>query len=270
MPELPEVETTLRGIKPHVLGQRINGVEVRERRLRWPIPKSVDGLVGSKIIALSRRGKYLLLEICSGTLILHLGMSGSLRIVGRLTDWRKHDHVEFCLSSGKVLRFHDPRRFGCVLFCKSDPMKHRLIRRLGPEPLSDQFTGAYLLGKARGKAVSIKQFIMSSHLVVGIGNIYACEVLHLAGIHPKRAAGRIAPERHDKLVAAIKNVLKKSIQMGGTTLRDFLHEDGQPGYFKQSLMVYGREGESCRSCGNDVRRIIQSGRSTFYCNHCQR
>ena len=271
MPELPEVETTLRGIAPHLVGQRIIAVEVRERRLRWPVPQAVDELGGHRISAASRRGKYLLLEIeGQGTLILHLGMSGSLRVVDPKVEWRRHDHLAIRLASGRELRFHDPRRFGCVLFTRGDPRRHKLIRELGPEPLGEAFDADYLAAAARGRKLAIKQFIMDSHVVVGVGNIYACEALYMAGIHPGRAAGRVSRARLAALVAAIREVLGASIEQGGTTLRDFLREDGQPGYFKQSLRVYDREGEPCPGCGAPVRRIVQTGRSTFYCPRCQR
>ena len=270
MPELPEVETTLRGVSPHLVGKKIVNVEVRERRLRWPVPEEIDALNGSRVRAASRRAKYLLLDVGSGTVIIHLGMSGSLRVISPKADWRKHDHLAFRMSSGNELRYHDPRRFGCVLFCEDDPQEHKLIRDLGPEPLSDLFDAAYLAKVAKGKKVAIKQLIMNSHVVVGVGNIYACEALFMAGIHPEREAGRIRGDRLGKLVAAIKEVLGNSIEMGGTTLRDFLREDGEPGYFKQSLFVYGREGETCHECGAKIRRIVQSKRSTFFCPKCQR
>ena len=271
MPELPEVETTLRGIAPHVVGQCIVAVEVRERRLRWPVPRAVDELAGCRISAASRRGKYLLLEVeGQGTLILHLGMSGSLRLVNPNVEWRRHDHLAIRLASGRELRLHDPRRFGCVLFTRGDPQRHKLLRELGPEPLGEAFDADCLATAARGRKLAIKQCIMNSHVVVGVGNIYACEALFMAGIHPTRAAGRISRARLAALVAAIREVLGASIKQGGTTLRDFLHEDGKPGYFKQSLRVYDREGEPCRACGGPVRRAVQGGRSTFYCPQCQR
>ncbi len=270
MPELPEVETTRRGVAPHVVGRSITAVEVRERRLRWPVPRSVDRLAGERVVDLSRRAKYLLFDVGSGTVIMHLGMSGSLRLVEGGAQWRKHDHISFHMDSGRELRFHDPRRFGCVLFCKGDPGKHRLIRDLGPEPLSQDFNVDYLVERAAGKTVAIKQFVMNAQVVVGVGNIYASEALFMSGIHPKRAAGRVARARLGKLVTAIREVLGRSIEMGGTTLRDFLHEDGKPGYFRQSLRVYGREDEACINCNATVRRIVQNARSSFYCPNCQR
>jgi formamidopyrimidine-DNA glycosylase len=270
MPELPEVETTLRGVAPYLVGETIREIDIRERRLRWPIPLEVDALVGVRIRGASRRAKYLLFDTRRGTLILHLGMSGSLRVIDPAAEWRKHDHIGLRMSSGKELRFHDPRRFGCVLFCEGDPAEHRLIRNLGPEPLEDGFDCDVLAAKAAGRTSAIKQFIMDAHVVVGVGNIYACEALFMAGIHPRRAAGKVSKPRLGKLVSAIKEVLGQSIEMGGTTLRDFLREDGEPGYFKQSLRVYGREGEACLVCESKIRRIVQNGRSTFFCGKCQR
>lgn len=270
MPELPEVETCRRGVAPHLIGRRIVAVEVRERRLRWPVPTEIDALAGECIDGVSRRGKYLLVAVGGGTVILHLGMSGSLRVCEAGADWRKHDHLGLLLDSGKELRFHDPRRFGCVLFCVGDPGEHRLIRHLGPEPLGEGFGGAYMAARAAGRATAIKSFVMDSRVVVGVGNIYACESLFHARIHPGRAAGRVAPPRLARLVMSIKAVLQAAIDQGGTTLRDFVHEDGTPGYFKQSLQVYGREGDSCNACRATLRRIVQAGRSTFYCPKCQR
>ena len=270
MPELPEVETTLRGITPHLLGRNITAVKIRERRLRWPVPKAIDRLAGATVLGVRRRAKYLLIDVGSGTVILHLGMSGSLRLIDKDTEWRVHDHLALRLDSGQELRFHDPRRFGCVLFCQGNVEYHRLLRDLGPEPLGPEFHAQYLAQKAEGKTVAIKQFVMNSQVVVGVGNIYACEALFLAGIHPKRSVGKVSKPRLKKLVAAIKEVLRQSIEMGGTTLRDFLREDGKPGYFKQSLRVYDREGQACRICRSTVKRIVQTGRSTYYCPKCQR
>ncbi|MGI9242690.1 MAG: bifunctional DNA-formamidopyrimidine glycosylase/DNA-(apurinic or apyrimidinic site) lyase [Verrucomicrobiales bacterium] len=270
MPELPEVETTLRGVEPHLVGHEIVEVDVRERRLRWPVPPAIDGLSGNVVRSARRRGKYLLFEVAGGTMILHLGMSGGLRVLDPDVPWKKHDHAALRLDSGKELRYHDPRRFGCILFCEGDPEQHPLLESLGPEPLGDGFSVDYLASAARGRKLAIKQLIMDSHVVVGVGNIYACEALFLAGIHPARAAGKISKPRLERLVGAIKTVLAAAIESGGTTLRDFLNEDGQPGYFKQSLHVYGREDEPCRTCGALVKRVVQGQRSTFYCGRCQR
>lgn len=270
MPELPEVETTLRGVLPHLIGHTITEVDVRERRLRWPVPEEIDRLAGSVFVSARRRGKYLLFNVGRGTILVHLGMSGGLRVLDPEVAWKKHDHLALRLDSGKELRFHDPRRFGCVLFCEGDPEEHPLLRDLGPEPLGEGFSADYLRALAHGRKVSIKQLIMNSQVVVGVGNIYACEALFLAGIHPLREAGKISGARLGRLVAAIRQVLSAAIESGGTTLRDFLNEDGQPGYFKQSLNVYGREGETCKVCGRPIKRIVQAQRSTFYCGKCQR
>ena len=269
MPELPEVETTLRGVCPHFVGKTVREVIVRHKGLRWPVPETIQQLEGEKILSGARRGKYLLFHTKPGTLLIHLGMSGALRISDPETPWRKHDHVALQLSTGKQLRFHDPRRFGCVLLI-DDPVTHPLLTPLGPEPLGDEFDAAYLQQQLKGKTANIKQAIMDSHLVVGVGNIYACEALFMAGISPKKAAGKVTAPSLEKLVSAIKEVLAASIEMGGTTLRDFLRENGEPGYFKQTLRVYDREDEPCRTCGAKVKRIVQSNRSTFYCPQCQK
>ena len=272
MPELPEVETTLRGVEPHLVGKTISEVDIRERRLRWPIPSEVDRIAGQKIVSARRRGKYLLFELSKGgTLLIHLGMSGGLRVIDVDTDWRKHDHFALRFGADRELRFHDPRRFGCLLFCQGEVEKHSLLAKLGPEPLDgDAFSTDYLAAKARGRSVAIKTLIMNSHIVVGVGNIYACEALFMAGISPKRVAGKVSKARLARLVEAIQKVLGDAIEMGGTTLRDFLNEKGEPGYFKQELQVYGREGEPCRVCGTLVKRFVQANRSTFFCAKCQR
>ncbi len=271
MPELPEVETTRRGITPHLLEQTITRVIINNPSLRWPIPPTLPRrLQGETIRQIGRRAKYLLLDTDSGTLILHLGMSGSLRLTEQGTAMRKHDHFILQLGSGMELRLHDPRRFGAVLWHQGNIIAHPLIRDLGPEPLQDGFNANYLLQTCKGRKSSIKQHIMNSKVVVGVGNIYASESLFLAGIHPKRAAGRIAPARIDQLVQSIKAVLGSAIEQGGTTLRDFVHEDGKPGYFKLYLNVYGRTGEPCHQCQSAIRQINLGQRSTFYCVHCQR
>ena len=270
MPELPEVETTLRGVLPHLQGHRIREVSVFQPQLRWPVPAEIDDLAGQRIVRGYRRGKYLLFETAAGTLLIHLGMSGSLRILAPSVPRRKHDHVSFRLEGGKELRFHDPRRFGTIQWMQGDPAAHPLLAHLGPEPLGPDFDGAYLHRLSRGRASAVKAFIMDSRNVVGVGNIYACEALFLAGIRPSRAAGKISRARYEALAGAIREVLAASIEMGGTTLRDFLNESGEPGYFKQTLRVYDREGEPCRSCGGDILRVVQNQRSTFFCPHCQR
>ena len=269
MPELPEVETSRRGIEPWILNTTINKVVVRDRRLRWPVAKDVERqLKGQEVESVDRRAKYLLIRTSGDTIILHLGMTGSLFIVDQGTPAGIHDHVDFELDSGKVLRFRDPRRFGSF-HLSSDPLAHPLLSKLGPEPLGDDFDGDYLWRKSRGRTVSIKQFIMNAQIVVGVGNIYASESLFLAGINPKRAAGRTALHRYDALADAIKDILSRAIKAGGTTLRDFYGGDGEPGYFKQQLEVYDREGEHCRCCNTVIRAFVQGQRSTYYCKSCQ-
>lgn len=270
MPELPEVETTRRGIEPHVLNETIKSIKVHQRQLRWPIPTSLTRIKGQSITSVNRRGKYLLLNAASGTVIVHLGMSGSLRLSNANDTRRKHDHVEFLLSTGSVLRYHDPRRFGCILFHTGDPHEHALLRDLGPEPLSDLFNGDYLFQQSRKKKSAVKNFLMDSHVVVGVGNIYASESLFLSGIRPGRAASRVTREQYHFLAANIKRVLDYSIKMGGTTLRDFVNSDGEPGYFKQRLNVYGRADEPCRQCNTIIKNKTIGQRSSFYCPNCQR
>ena len=270
MPELPEVETTRRGIAPHIEGKRIATICVRNPNLRWPVPTDeLASLMRCRLKSVSRRGKYLLLATSKGTIIIHLGMSGSLRIARSDEPPRLHDHVDLVLSDGTMLRFHDPRRFGCWLFTDQDPNDHELIAHLGPEPLSDAFNLDYLYETSRGRKVAVKQFIMSSQVVVGVGNIYANEALYQAGIHPKRAAGRIARQRYEKLLLAIKAVLANAIEQGGTTLRDFVGGDGNPGYFKQSLNVYGRGALPCKQCENPLTEIRMGQRTTVFCKFCQ-
>ena len=271
MPELPEVETTLRGVAPYLLGHRIVGVTVRERRLRWPIPESVDALAGLTIDSARRRAKYLLFGTAAGTLLMHLGMSGGLRIVDPSSAWKKHDHVGILLETGKQLRFHDPRRFGCILFiADAVPEQHPLLADLGPEPLEAGFTAEHLFGLSREKTAAVKTFIMDSKVVVGVGNIYASEALFMAGIRPSRPAGKVKRVEFERLVEAIQRVLAASIESGGTTLRDFLREDGAPGYFKQSLRVYDREGAGCVRCAGVVKRTVLGQRATYFCPQCQR
>ena len=270
MPELPEVETTLRGVSPYLVGHTIAKVIVRDARLRWPVPDTVHDLEGHKVESTARRGKYLLIRAAPGTLLLHLGLSGSLRVTDAATPWRKHDHVALEMDTGLHIRLHDPRRFGAFLMVEGAVESHPLLAELGPEPLGDGFTAAYLHSQTQGRTAPIKQVIMDSHVVVGVGNIYACESLFMAGIHPAKAAGKVTKPRLQALVTAIKEVLAASIEMGGTTLRDFLRETGEPGYFKQTLRVYDREGQPCLVCRTPVRRIVQSNRSTFFCPKCQK
>ncbi|MFA7387890.1 MAG: bifunctional DNA-formamidopyrimidine glycosylase/DNA-(apurinic or apyrimidinic site) lyase [Thiohalobacteraceae bacterium] len=271
MPELPEVETTRRGIAPHLCGRRVTGLVIRQRHLRWPIPTELEhALPGQTVRELRRRGKYLLLETAVGTAILHLGMSGSLRLIPSDAPAGKHDHVDIQLDSGQALRLTDPRRFGALLWTTVAADQHALLHSLGPEPLDESFDGAYLFAAARSRKLAVKHFIMDSHIVVGVGNIYASEALFMAGIHPMRAAGRIARLRYDGLAEAIKTVLKASIAMGGTTLRDFVGGDGKPGYFRQTLRVYDRVGKPCGLCGAPIRGARIGQRSSFYCVNCQR
>ncbi len=271
MPELPEVEITHRGIAPHISGKRVTRVVVREPRLRWPVPRRLAlEFTGQTIIGVSRRGKYLLLATDAGTAILHLGMSGSLRVVAADTAGGKHDHVDIVFNDRQALRLTDPRRFGALLWTRRPPEQHKLLRDLGPEPLGSAFTGAYLHALSRGRKVAVKNFIMNSHNVVGIGNIYANEALYMAGIHPGRAAGRISKKKYELLVEVVREVLNDSIAQGGTTLRDFVNSEGQPGYFRLELNVYGKRGEPCISCRTLIREIRQGQRATFYCPECQR
>ena len=271
MPELPEVETTCRGITPHLLGQKVKQVIIRNRNLRWPITRSLSSDIKNQTItSIARRGKYLLLNTEIGSLIMHLGMSGSLRILPSATEPAKHDHFDLVTTHGKCLRLHDPRRFGAVLWTRKSPYEHKLLKDLGPEPLTDDFNGQYLFNRSRGRKRNIKTFIMDSKIVTGVGNIYASEALFMAGIHPQRAAGRISEQRYEKLVNAIKNVLMAAIQQGGTTLKDFTQTDGKPGYFKQQLNVYGRAGENCKQCSHVIKHLVQAQRATYYCSHCQK
>ncbi|HUW25426.1 MAG TPA: bifunctional DNA-formamidopyrimidine glycosylase/DNA-(apurinic or apyrimidinic site) lyase [Gallionella sp.] len=275
MPELPEVETTLRGLAPHLEGQSVAAVVIRHPRLRWPIPQNLPKLLrGRTIRALRRRAKYLLIEFDHGTLILHLGMSGSLCILPAKTPATKHDHFDLVLANGKLMRLHDPRRFGAVLWHEGDPAQHPLLAALGPEPLPDKtektdFDGRYLYQATRGRNIAIKQCIMDSHVVAGIGNIYANEALFLAGVRPQLAAGKISLPRCTRLVAAIRKTLNQAIRHGGSTLRNFVNSEGKPGYFQQHYWVYGRGGEPCKKCGTLIKQIRQGQRSSFYCGSCQ-
>ena len=269
MPELPEVETSCRGIAPHIEGETISSIIIRNRKLRWPVSLDVDEqLPGATVTSVGRRAKYLLINTTNGTAIMHLGMSGSVYIVDVGTAAGVHDHIDIEFAHGKALRLTDPRRFGS-LHWSDDPLQHELIRELGPEPLSDAFDGKYLWSKSRSRKVAVKQFVMNAHIVVGVGNIYASESLFIAGIHPKRAAGRIALPRYKNLARAIKGVLERAIKAGGTTLRDFYGSDGQAGYFSQQLEVYDREDEECRICATPITAIVQGQRSTYYCRSCQ-
>jgi formamidopyrimidine-DNA glycosylase len=270
MPELPEVETTRRGILPHIQGKRITGVVVRQRQLRWPVPADLaSSLTDATIERVERRAKYLLLDTGRGTLILHLGMSGSLRILPPGTPAGIHDHLDL-LFADCLLRLRDPRRFGAVLWTRQPVERHPLLHHLGPEPLSDAFDGDHLYRQSRNRRTAVKNLIMDGRVVVGVGNIYANEALFLSGIHPNRPCGRIALARYQRLADTIKQVLQAAIAQGGTTLRDFQQEDGNPGYFAQQLQVYGREGKACTHCGATIRQRRIGQRSSFYCSNCQR
>lgn len=276
MPELPEVETTRRGIENAVVGRTVVSTVIRQARLRWAVPRSFGSHVeGRTVSSLRRRAKYLIFDLQQnlspdGAIILHLGMSGSLRLLPSDTAPLKHDHVDLVLDSGLCLRFNDPRRFGSILWTARDPLKHPLLAKLAPEPLSDEFNGAYLASAARGRRVSIKEFLMNSQVVVGVGNIYASEALFRARIRPRRAAGRLRKEEFDALASAIKVVLEEAIRAGGTTLRDYVNPEGMPGYFRQKLFVYERFNEPCRLCRTLIKQFVQGQRSTYFCPGCQK
>ncbi len=269
MPELPEVETTRLGIAPHIERQRITGWVVRQPLLRWPVelPESVRGQVLHRV---GRRGKYLLLELDQGTLIWHLGMSGSMRVLTEAHPAGTHDHLDLHFANGRILRYRDPRRFGSLHYSIGPWNAHWLLAQLGPEPASEAFDGAYLYQRSRGRRGAVKNFLMDSHIVVGVGNIYANESLFKAGIRPTRPAGRVSLARYERLADAVKATLDAAVAMGGTTLRDFSGTDGQPGYFRQTLLVYGRDGEPCKLCGYPLTAMRLGQRSTVYCRHCQR
>lgn len=271
MPELPEVETTLRGISAHVLNSPITQINIRNPQLRWPVPENLDKLLQHQSInEIKRRAKYLLLFTSKGTVIIHLGMSGSLRIVSPETPYDKHDHVEFCFANNKALRLKDPRRFGAVLWTTHTVETHPLLSHLGPEPLSEEFNAELLFTLSRNKKQAIKNFIMDSKVVVGIGNIYANEALFASGIHPSRAAGKISKKRYSLLCCEIKRILEQAILQGGTTLKDFVGGNGKPGYFKQELLVYGRKGLPCTQCKKPLKEIRLGNRSTVFCTQCQK
>ncbi len=271
MPELPEVETTRRGIEPHLRGRRISRVVVRQPCLRWPIPADLGTrLEGRRITAVGRRAKYLLLRVAGGAALLHLGMSGSLRLVESGAPAGPHDHVDLELEEGLSLRLRDPRRFGCLLWAGGDPLRHPLLAGLGPEPWDEVFGGTYLHARAAGRRTAVKNLIMDGRVVVGVGNIYASEALFQAGILPSRAAGRIGQERYQRLADAIRQVLEEAVEAGGTTLRDFTDGEGRPGYFQRQLAVYGREGGPCPACGSTIRQRRIGQRSSYWCPRCQR
>jgi formamidopyrimidine-DNA glycosylase len=270
MPELPEVETTLRGLAPHLLGQKIVSATVRNPHLRWPIPQDLPKLLpGLTIHSLTRRAKYLLMDCGAGTLILHLGMSGSLRILPADTPAEKHDHFDLLVASGMLMRLRDPRRFGAVLWHEGEDV-HPLLAHLGPEPLEADFDGNYLYRATRKRSAAIKLVIMDNHIVVGVGNIYANEALYRSGIRPQLPADKLSKSRCVRLVRTIRETLSEAIALGGSSLRDFVHSDGKPGYFQQHYWVYGRAGEACRACGTPIKQIKQGQRSSFYCRICQK
>jgi len=271
MPELPEVETTRRGILSGLEDRRVAKLVVREARLRWPVPPRLpDRLRGQTLEGIRRRGKYLLFQFRSGTLLVHLGMSGSLRFVEPDQPPAAHDHIDLVMSNGQLLRYHDPRRFGTFLWQCGDASTHPLLRELGPEPLQGQFDADHMYRRSRGRRTTVKQFLMDARIVVGVGNIYANEALFLAGIHPLRRAGGIGRERYERLVQAVRRALSAAIESGGTTLRDYVKSDGVAGGFALELFVYGRDGQPCRNCGGLILQRRVGQRSTFYCRHCQR
>ena len=271
MPELPEVETARWGIAPHLVGRRVRRLAVREWRLRWPVSRRLPAILrGRAIEAVDRRGKYLLIRAGGGTLLWHLGMSGSLRVLRDPPPPGPHDHVDLVLSGGAALRFRDPRRFGSLHWTAGDPLRHRLLAGLGPEPLDGDFGGDWLHARSRGRRAAVKAFLMDSRVVAGVGNIYASEALFEAGVAPSRPAGRISRARYRRLAAAVRAVLARAIEAGGTTLRDFTEADGNPGYFARELRVYGRAGAPCVRCGEPVRARVLGQRSSFYCPRCQR
>ena len=272
MPELPEVETVKRGIAPHLLTRRFEKTIVRDHRLRWPVDPNLDDLLrGKEVRSVERRAKYVLLRLDTGYLVIHLGMSGRLYFVSANTPVAKHDHLDFLLSDGQVLRYTDPRRFGAVIWIAGDDVSsHKLFASLGPEPLTPEFDATYLFKRSRRRKVPIKSFLMDAHVVVGVGNIYANEALFMAGISPLREAGSISLARYTRLVAAVKQVLEYAITQGGTTLKDFVGGDGKPGYFKQELQVYGRGGEPCSTCERVLQEIRLAQRTTVFCKACQK
>jgi formamidopyrimidine-DNA glycosylase len=271
MPELPEIETICRGLAPLIVGLSVAEVVVREARLRVLIPANLSAsLQGRRVLAVSRRAKYLLIHFTGErSLLLHLGMSGTLLYLPAPLPFGRHDHVEMIFTEGSRLRFRDPRRFGAILLCSGDPCIHPLLSALGPEPLSDDFDAAYLFARSRHRTVTVKSFLMEQKTIVGVGNIYASEALHAAGIAPWLAAGTISRRRYGRLVDEVRTVLQRAIAAGGTTLRDFQNAAGKPGYFSQELAVYGRDGQKCRNCGREIQRMRIGGRSSFYCPGCQ-
>lgn len=271
MPELPEVETTLRGVAPLVSGHRVKKMIVRHHQLRIPVPKNLPSLLhGQTLKSIERRAKYLYFHFDTGTLIWHLGMSGSMRVNRMSAKPETHDHIDLVFDNGQCLRYRDPRRFGLVAWTESSPNQHKLIRHLGPEPWDVAFTGEYLYELSRNRKLAVKNFIMDGKTVVGVGNIYASESLYLAGINPKRSASRVSLSRYKRLTTTIQDVLDQAIAKGGTTLKDFVNTEGKPGYFRHELAVYDRAGEPCLQCGELIKQLVIGQRSSFYCSKCQR
>ena len=271
MPELPEVETTRQGISPHICGHKVISTDFRQKKLRWPVDSKLGKILANQqLTQIERRGKYLLLLFSSGTLIWHLGMSGSLRITNAEEPPSAHDHIDLIFSNGNVLRYRDPRRFGAAVWTEDDPLKHKLLHHLGPEPLTESFTDIYLFERSRNIRQPVKSWIMNNKIVVGVGNIYANESLFSARIHPLKAAGKLTRPMCSRLTQEIKSILSYAIEQGGTTLKDFVGGDGQPGYFSQKLMVYGRGGQSCSICQNTLLEKPVAQRATVYCRHCQK
>ncbi len=271
MPELPEVESTRRDLEREVVGRTVAKVDVRDPRLRWPVSVELPRkLAGRTVRGIRRRAKYLLIGLGNGTVLVHLGMSGSLRLLDAYTMPRPHDHIDVVLDDGRRLRYHDPRRFGCWLWTDSDPAHHRLLARLGPEPLGPEFDGAWLQARLRGRRAPIRNLLLDSGIVAGVGNIYANEALFLAGIDPRRAGGRISRRRVDRLVGAIRRVLSVAVEAGGTTLRDYARTDGAEGEFASRLSAYGRDGEPCPRCAAPIARTVLGQRTTWFCRRCQR
>jgi formamidopyrimidine-DNA glycosylase len=270
MPELPEVETTRRGLLPHLVGRRVSDVVVRNRNLRWPVPRDLPRRMrGEEVLAIRRRGKYLLFECREGHLLVHLGMSGRLSLVDTDAPPRRHDHIDVAFEGRQSMRLTDPRRFGAMLWVRGPVERHALLRGLGLEPLEEGFTGEALRRLAAGRRVAVKHFLMNARLITGVGNIYASEALFRAGIHPLRGVNRISRPRWDRLAAAVRETLEQALAAGGTTLRDYASFDGRPGEFGTQCAVYGREGQPCPACATPIRALRQGQRSTFYCPGCQ-
>lgn len=270
MPELPEVETTLRGISPHIIGQAVTNIIIRQPRLRWPVsPELASSIQGQTLRNTERRAKYLLLHFTTGCMLIHLGMSGSLRIITAEQEAGKHDHIDIVFSPACTLRYNDPRRFGCILWLGNEPWKHTLLANLGPEPLDDNFTGEYLFQASRKRKQVIKQWLMNQAIVTGVGNIYANEALFNSGINPQRQASDVSLAQYQSLATQIKAILQQAIKQGGTTLRNFTNSEGKPGYFKQQLNVYGRAGQPCKNCNTNLTEVRINGRSSVFCVLCQ-